>query len=286
VPAWSQKVILGTIISDVAIVYSAPDFDARPIAQLKKGQKIRVINKRQNIAFFKIQLPNKKTGYVLDIDVHFIGKTPLPKGPLSPQEEDVIDSSTDPFLDAESFQDSTKSEEEMPGINYEWERLLGVRNHFIAFREKTMGRDRRNNLSALGLVWRGPDWVDFAAYTDLGISVTTKPPDYYEKELGYTPSGYAAWGYLLFTTASALSPRAQMVYGFGPFLRVSSWRLLANTHQGVQAFDAVDVKLGGMGSWGVAYRFKPFAIRADFQFWWEVSQYSSLALAIEIPYPK
>jgi len=283
----SKKIVFGTIISDSATVYDAPDFDAKPIAKLKKGQKIKVINKRHNLAFFKIELPNKKSGFLLDIDVNFQGKTPPPQGPLSPQVEDVVDSRVeDPFIDADSFEDSAKSDREMPGTSYEWERLIGVRSHYISFREKTMGRDRRDDLTAVGLVWRGPDWVNFAAYTDLGLSISNHPPDYYEKQLGYSPLGYAAWGYFIFTTASALSPRAQMIYGFGPFLRMSSWKLRANTNQGTQTFDAVDMKLGGLGSWGFAYRFKSLALRADFQFWWETTQYSSLALAIEVPFPK
>lgn len=283
---WGKRVTQGTIISGSALIYQAPDFDAEPIAQLKKGQKVRVINRRYNMAFFKVELPSKKIGYVLDLDIDFEGKAPLPPGPLLDSDPSKDSQILDPFLDASSYQGGPDASQNGHNENFEWERLFGLRNHLLSYREKTMGRERRENISAFGLVWRGPDWIDFAAYTDLGLSFTTQAPDFYTQSLGYKPSGFNSWGYMLFMTSSALSSRSQMVYGFGPFLRTSSWKLTANTVDGVRQFDVTDMKLGGMGSWGVAYRLKSFAVRADFQFWWETSQYTSLAIAVEVPFPK
>jgi len=284
-PALAKKVIAGRVITDVALVYTQPDFDSEPIAHLKKGAKLKVINKRYNVAFFKVELPTKKVGYMLDIDIAFAGKKEIPKGPLNDDQDDrgTID---DLFLDAESYQKGSDSSSETNPNNFDWERLIGIRNHFISYREKTMGRERRSDLSSLGLVWRGPDWFDFASYTDAGLSLTTQAPDFYQSVLGTAPRGFIGWGYMLLMTSTALNSRTQMVYGFGPFLRGSSFQIAANTSSGVRNYDATDLKLGGMGSWGFAYRFKPFAIRADFQFWWEASQYTSLSLSIEVPFPK
>jgi hypothetical protein len=309
------KAVKGQIVTQGAILYEEPHFDSEPLVFLKKGTQVRVINKRLNLAFFKVQLPTKKKGYVVDLDVEFKGKKPPPRGPLFEKGQDSLDGeNSDPFLDESQFQlgssspsdsnsnsnshsdsdsDSSSSSDSdfdsdsffsrTGGIPYEDEKLFGFRYYFMSYSEKTMGRHRRDDLSAWGFSWRGPDWVDFVSYVDTGFLFSSQPPSYYEKVLGFRPEGFVAWGYFNFMTSSALSERLQVVYGFGPFFRGSSWELQAQHSERVKTYQAIDVKIGGLASWGLAYRFKHVALRLDLQFWFEQVQYTSLGLGLEFP---
>lgn len=280
---WAQgrpPVVKARVVTEGAMVYEAPSFDSEPLARLARDTQVLLINRREGLAFFRIRLADRRVGYITDLDVEFEGKRP-PEG--APSQQSVSPPPSDPFLDAAEYE-SGASELDSHNQSFEWERLVGIRSSWIAFKERTMGSEPRSDLQTLGVVWRGPGWIDFAAYADLGFLLTTQAPSYYGKTLGEDPRGWSGWTYLLFSTSSQLSSRAQMVYGFGPFLRTSQWRITAQSGSGPRSYDALDVKIGGMGSWGVAYRFKPFALRGDFQYWWEATQYSSLSLALEIPF--
>lgn len=269
-PVWGQRVV-ATVVTDNAQVYSEPSFDADVIAELEKGIKLPLINKRLGLAFFKIQLPDKQIGYIVDLDVEFKGKKPPPR---------LKDEGEDPFLGSENFDPGASFDAQDKQSNFEWQKLVGLRTHYFAFKERTMGRERRDDFAAWGMVWRGPNLIDFMSYADVGFTLSGKAPGYYSVASGVDSiSGFNSWFYAIFSSASSISKRLQMVYGFGPFIRASMWDL--STSQ--RSYDIVDLRMGGVGSWGVAYHLPWLAIRIDFQYWVEKSQYSSMALSWEIP---
>lgn len=269
--AQAQKKVMALVVTDNAQVYSQPSFDADVVAELEKGIKLPLINKRLGLAFFKVQLPDKQIGYVVDLDVEFEGKKPPPKFKLAEQ---------DPFLESENFEEGSILNQLDQQTRYEWQKLMGLRTHYFAFKEYTMGRERRADFSTWGLVWRGPQWLDFISYADIGFAVSGEAPAYYTTQLqNHNINGFNSWIYAVFSNSNSMSKRLQMVYGFGPFVRASQWELPSRQ----RSYKAIDVRMGGLGSWGLAYHFPWMAWRLDFQYWIEKSQYSSVSFSWEVP---
>lgn len=274
------QVVQGEIVTEGAIFYSAPHFDSEVLSYLKKGTPVLVSNQRRGLAFFRVRLPNKKIGFVVDIDINFPGKKP-PEG--------VIESSqtfSDPFLDSSEFEKSMESSqiEEHKFIETDWEKRFGLRASSVAYKEKTMGREWRSDLSGFGFYLRGPELWNLAAYLDVGSTFSFQAPVYYERVLGFPAQGAMNWTYVSFSTTSALTPRFHLIYGFGPFLRLSYWDIEAQVLSQKQSYSALDIKFGALVSWGLVYRLQKLGFRFDFQYFWEASSYPQLSMGLEWPF--
>ncbi len=302
------------IVVDAATVYAEPHFDAEPVATLAKGRSVWVINKLQNMGFFLIRWGTapEERGFVTDLDIDFPGKMLPPSGPFK---EDELSETTDPFLDSlegegeEPTQLSAKKEqaasttspkskglkktaskknalqggsfdrEDATAWSEEERRLWGLRLHSLNYQEKILGGTRREVLSALGFSWQGPGWLDWLGFVDLGLLVSPKAPRFWKEKLGHEPQGALFLAHAFVATSMSLSPRWSWHYGFGPLWKAQWWDLEAQTSSGVKEYPGAFQLVMGAGTLaGVAWNHHGGALRLDWQFWWEKTQYSSLSL--------
>ncbi len=292
--------VRANVFNDQAIVYKEPHFDADVVTSLKAGKKCILSKKLYNQAFYKIKWSKNKIGYIADTDVDFknhwrhqssqknsldenLNKNQKSKNQELGQALDTEaeqEGAADPFRNAEEFEGGADQSQS----NYEWKRFLGFESSWVAFKEKTMGKELREDHNYFGLRWRGPEVVSWLSYVDTGFKYLGKAPQYYEKYLGYPASGYSFLAHFAMATSSSMGKKTQFFYGFGPFLRYSQWNVSQLVNSVEKSYQLTDVKMGAMVLFGLAYFFDPISIRGDFQFHWESTTYSSFALGLEWPY--
>ncbi|MCS6838556.1 MAG: hypothetical protein NZ480_06880 [Bdellovibrionaceae bacterium] len=278
------KPVMGTIITPETAVYEEPSFDSIVIESVQEKTKVFVWPKLLNHAFFRIKLPNGVIGYVTDLDIDFPGKPPIPKGPFA--KNPVNNNPLDPLevtnpSNADQFGMNNSSQE---SETYEYSQLVGLRYFLIPYKEKTMQKERRSDLTAVALNFRGENWIDWAGFVDMGLLFSLGYPRHYREILGFEPrGGLLFWGYFLISTSSSISKKSQFNYGFGPFLKFQQLYIESKTTNNLPKFyEATDVKGGGTALFGISYRWRRLSFRFDWQYFWEVTQYSTLSGGIEL----
>ena len=246
-PAKSPK---GTVLNDGAIVYQAPSFDAPVLGYLKAGNSYFISTKLFEGAFYKILVKKVVMGYIADTDISTDRKTVKAMNEQRTQEKKEFEAETagpqKPF-----------SMSQFGG--------LGFRN--LSYRERTMGGMKKANVPLIGMTLFGPGMIGLE--TQFNLLMSSGAPDYYEKITGKQSSGFLLITDLTFETVFPQSPNVMTNIGFGPMLRYNKY----NVQIGTQPYSLEDAAVGFVIGCGGAVRMGKVALRADFKYHHEATQY-------------
>ncbi len=244
----------GTVTAEETYVYLNPDFDAQIIATIYRGDTFDMSNKPQG-PFYKIRLKDKRLGWVSSIDikqgiVEVKAKKTERKGPLESHKEEV------------------KAQQ-----NFGLQRYQGFFVQSHDWKEKTLGKTRKDRLSFYGWNWTGFDTlVEGPFYIDTRVLFTFEVPDYYKKVTGLSASGWIVKAQTAFTSSNPIGENLLYHYGLGLTSTFSHFEasVLKN---GVKTKSSLeDLTVGAVIPIGLSYRVGSFSLQAFFQYYMEKTQ--------------
>lgn len=268
--------------TDSAIVYDQPSFDGSSISYLPAGQRVRISTRTYGTdvgLFYMIRLPNKKVGYIADIDVHPI-KSKNKKSKKHADEDTEADSS-DQKSNEEDAKDQAKEEakkqkeeevkkaKEAKKQREEEQDEEEQRRHpkepmmykpwigpYVAswgFKEKISGVKAEDRILVYGLKYTTPKLLT-GTLLDLNLGFHFGAPKYYDQLSVGKPSGY-----IMFLDAEFLSPMIMAedsfgYFGIGPLINYTSIRVKSI---GGAPVDSNDLRLGAALTLGYSHRLGP-----------------------------
>lgn len=194
------------------MVYSRPDFDADVLANLRRGDRVRVSSGTlgEYAKFHKVAA-GAVIGWIADIDVQVDGaakkrdhKRGAKKTAKAPREREKK-----PFVD-----------ESLPIF---FTKYIGVLVGISEFEESISGVDAHETLLVYGLKFTGPDILLTGPVIDFNLALHYGAPGYYTPLSSTKPSGF-----ILQTDALLLYPffnrdKAMITFGLGPLLKFSTF---------------------------------------------------------------
>jgi hypothetical protein len=261
---------IGTVISEEAFIYLNSDFDAPVIATLKRGESFQMSNKPVG-PFYKIRMKNNQLGWVSSIDVK-AGKVDL-KSEIRKEKEDrnkPLDSHVD---------------EQKALKTYAILRHQGFFVQSSDWKEKTLGKTRKDNLLFYGWNWTGFNTlVDGPFYLDSRLMATFGAPGYYKKVTGVAAEGFILRAQASFVSANPIGENCLFHYGFGAsttYSRIKAGVLEAGVKN---SFTMEDLNMGIVIPMGLSYRIGPVSTQFFFQYYIEKTQTVGLSLGINWAY--
>lgn len=264
----------GQVVSASAAVYKNPDFDSPVIAHLKPGS-IWMVSKKIYGAFYQIRLPRNRLAYVTDGDVR----------PLTQVKAAMAAAAAAKDRQAEKEQGREGShlapdgkaarrrkafvDQDFQGVSF-----LGLR-----YREETMGLRPTDNILLVGFKATGDDVVVEGVPTELNVQLAPSVPRYYEQATGRSTEGFLFYLDTMILNTSAHGLDTMTFFGFGPFFRFSKFGVTLPVNGTDEFYSLEDMGLGLKLNYGISRRFGNFALRLDFQYYWEKQQYYGLCLS-------
>lgn len=256
---------MGQVVNDGSLVYKNADFDSPVITRLRRGGQY-LISTQVFGPFYKIKVKDGLFGYIADTDIRPV---------LSAEEKQKLEEEARARLEAQK-EARRKSVEE--------ERYRGFTLAQINYREATMGFRPTDSMTFYGLKFSGPDLAAEGSYTDANLLFHFGAPKYYQEATSRAADGYAMILNFLYQIPSPQGKNTMLVYGFGPMVKYSKWSVALPNGTGEDPFELTDIAVGAVFNLGITHRFDHFALRGEFQFYWEDMQYTGLALAVQLPF--
>lgn len=251
-----------------AAVYQYPNFDSKILDYLKAGTKVLAsLKSRQGIggfgAFYKVKLPNKKVGWMTDVDI-------LPKYKAKPGIKDPAKEVNPDFEDAKSIMENAGRE---PAY---FEKYVGAQVGMVQFAEKFEGRTLSSDVLTFGLRGRGPGLLFDGPPLDASLSFSIEAPSYYDEFASGEATGFFVMGDLLFPFPFITDDNFSLTLGVGPMFAYTRFNVPVRTSE----FDSQDLRLGFVGSLGVQYRIKKISLMLDAKYNYETVQYFSATFGL------
>lgn len=243
-----------------ATVYQSPDFDSKVVVVLPPGLKVssshRTFPGKGGLGlFYRVAYEKTKTGYVADTELipEFKRKGKRPeKNPV--------------FDDVESMRERALSGQE-PIYN---SRYMGVMAGVWNFTEKFHGRRVSSQDTLYGVRLSGPGVLSEVLPIDLNILFSPKVPSYYGLLSRSAPSGFYMDVELSFLFPLAEENHYMLYGGLGINTIYTKFRL--EVEPGV-FLDTQEVRVGGVGTAGLALRFGKWMLRGDARYYYETTSY-------------
>lgn len=257
----------GTVTADETFVYLNPDFDAQIIATLYRGDTFDMSNKPQG-PFYKVRLKDKRLGWVSSIDI---------KPGVVEVTEKKVERKAPPL---ESHTDEVNAKN-----NFGYQRYQGFFVQALDWKEKTLGKTRKDRLNFYGWNWTGFDTlVEGPFYIDTRVLFTFEVPDYYKKVTGFGASGWVVKAQTSFTSANPIGENFLYHYGMGLTSTFSHFEasVLKNGTRTKSSLD--DLTVGAVIPIGISYRLGLFSLQAFFQYYLEKTQTTGASLGFNWRY--
>ena len=246
---------MGVVISHEAAVYSKPDFDSEVVGGLQENQKVPMSTRRfqsgdQFGSFFRVRLPNGKTGYVADNDIQ--------PAKLKKKMDDEMETNQD-------------------GESLYFKKMVGGSLAQVNYSEMFQDKASRAQTTVFGFRLTGPDVIGDSPPIDFNVMVGIKPPGYYD-----TMSGGKASGFFLLGDIGLIFPlvdwtKSMLNFGVGLMWTYTNFKVpIAN-----KSYDSSEFRMGIDLSFGGAYRINDLVIRGDIKYFIEKTQYTGLMLSLQ-----
>jgi hypothetical protein len=263
-----NKVYKGKVLTESALVYKAADFDSAVLGTVSAGVEYE-ISRRAFGPFHRIRI-GKKIGYIADNDIQPIGFS--------------FENAASGNAGGKSKK-ADKKEPEKRKRSFALSRYVGPAFASINFTESTMGRKLSESEIFYGLKMSGTDvLVSGDATTEINLMFYYGAPGYYERFTGQAATGWNFLSDFQFHTVSTLSPIMLGFYGFGPMFRFSKFELAVKDGAVVNRYMASEMILGAAFSGGIAIRLGSVALRSEFKYYWEKTQYSGINAALQFEF--
>ena len=261
---------LGTVLSDETMIYVNADFDAQVMATAKRGETFQMSNKPVG-PFYKVRLKDNRYGWISSVDIK-PGKVDT-KAEIKKEKE----------ISQRPLESHTEEKNAFNNFG-----ILSYQGFFVQssdWKEKTLGKTRKDNLLFYGWNWTGFDTlIKGPFYLDTRIMATFKAPEYYKKVTGVDASGFILRAQTAFVSANPVGENFLFHYGLGATITYSQIRagiLEAGTKK---SFVMDDLNLGVVLPLGFSYRFGLVSTQAFFQYYLEKTQTTGLSLGFNWNY--
>ncbi len=257
---------MGTVVVEEAFIYLSPDFDATVIATAKRGETFPMSSKTQG-PFYKVKLKDQRLGWISSVDIKS-GKVNTPAG--------VKKEKVEKNKPLESHTAEKKANNIFAILRYQ-----GFFAQFVDWKEKTLGKTRKDNLLFYGWNWTGFDTlVEGPFYIDSRIMATFQAPDYYKKVTSIEAKGWILKAQVSFVSANPLGDNFLFHYGFGAsstFSHFETGILEAGTKK---SYSMDDVGIGVVIPIGFSYRVGSFSTQIFYQYYVEKTPHSGYSLGL------
>lgn len=274
--------LAATIVTDGALVFSAPNVDASILAQLPEGRKVRVsksVVPGGDESFRRIRVGNK-IGYITIYDVNIEADEPVQDEP-NPRKQQ---GRKNPRAAKEkAAKDRKKRLNAMKPRRKELmylTKFVGLLFGSSEFKEGINGVDSSTTFEIYGMKLTGPGVLIDGPVIDFNLILHYGAPSYYNSLAAAKPTGF-----VLFTDALAILPFTQktdsMIYGgIGPLLVYSQFNVLnAGRNQ-----DLSQLNLGASFMLGGGLRFDKVATKLEAKYFIEKQSYKQILGSVQMEF--
>lgn len=286
---------LAIVKVDSAMVYDAPSFDGAVISYLPAGQKIRVSLKTfaSDLGqFYKTVLPNKKIGYITDIDVQTIKSKKKPTKKTSEDDEKDDEARNEARNEAqeraeekkqkaleareeraEAARDRERDANRPPVAMTEW---IGPYIASWGLKEKISGIKAEERITVFGAKYTSPKLLP-GTILDLNLGFSFGAPSYYEQISTAKPKGYIVLIDAEFLSPMVVAPNSFGYFGLGPLINYTAVRITsANTPT-----DSNDLRMGLALTLGYSHRLGPVLGKLEGKYIIEKTQQVVFVLSVQ-----
>ncbi len=290
---------LAIVKVDSAMVYDVPSFDGAVISYLPAGQKIRVSLKTFATdlgQFYKTVLPNKKVGYITDIDVQPIKSKKKSSKKAADDDSDDNDDNDDAAKDARDAKEEDIKEKKEKAVEAREEREEAARDRerdanrlpvalsdwvgpYIAswgLKEKISGIKAEERITVFGAKYTSAKLLP-GTILDLNLGFSFGAPSYYEQLSTAKPKGYIVLIDAEFLSPMIVAPNSFGYFGLGPLINYTSIRITSvNTPT-----DSNDLRLGLALTLGYSHRLGPVLGKLEGKYIIEKTQQTVFVLSVQ-----
>lgn len=265
----SSSGVVGVVRTEGALVYSKPNFDAKIIATLKAGQRVRVTRGTTgDVAQFHKVRVGKRIGYIVDIDISVPGARSQQRSQKNVKAKAKAKAKTPPVRNPE------KKRDELPIY---FTRYVGVLLGQVQFKEDISGVDAEEDLMTYGLKITGPDVFFDGPVMDVNLALHYGAPSYYDSLSATKPSGF-----VLFSDALLVLP---LTHGHNSMFYISGGPLLVFSRflvtRDARPMTLTALHLGASFAAGGAVRFRGISLRGEVKQMVEKQSYRSFQLSVQ-----
>lgn len=266
--AQTQK---ATVTGANAAIYRSPDFSSPVLGRVKAGSQYIISTKTFGL-FYQIKIRPGLTGYIAESDLS-IANRPMNKKPEAKPKNETI---------AKKPEDKSHLEQRR---TFKMTNFWGVSFGLLRYREDTMGMKPTDNLAMLGINMSGPNIVIDGYPTAFNFMISLAPPKYYGDATGDSVSGFMINTNFLLQYLFPSSRNTMSFFGFGPMFKYSRWSVVgwaprASDGAVLRANQNLDdMALGVVFNAGFSLRMNNFALRTEFDYYWEKMQYYGINLS-------
>jgi hypothetical protein len=265
----------GIIVSDEAYIFVEASFEAKVLAVRPKGEKLQMSTRKKN-GFYRVKMFNGQLGWASEADVQ-------PTQKISSQDmKSLEEANRNPFpkkgeIIEEPSAHSMKS--------FATSRYWGLFLQNQGYREKTLGKTRKADLSYLGFNLTGFDTLmDGPFYLDTRIMMAFSAPEYYKKLTGESVSGFSLKAQTAFVSASPYGDSVLFHYGFGISTTLSQFRASLPEGAGRKSYTLEDLTVGLVIPVGFSFKLGPTNTQILYQYYHEKVTSSGISLGLSLFY--
>lgn len=247
------------VITDGAIVYRQPDFDAKVLGYFRAGQRVDISSKKFATAFFRVRFRQGVIGYIADVDV----EGGISKAPDKPEDKSKAEQTR-----------KKASERNKPMIA---KTFLGIMGGYTAYSEIINKVEYKDNLPTYGGKLSFP--FDNSFVMDFNAVMSLSAPKFYRDLSSIAPKGYmaifsAVLNYPLFDFADR---RGVLYMGGGPGVMMTSYMIEVSGSK----LDISEIRMGGVFNLGLAFDLGGAVFKLEPKYYIEKASYNSIDIALQ-----
>ena len=269
-----QKANRAKILTEGALVYEKADYDSSVLGTLKAHQ-IYEVSQKSFAGFHRIRVGNK-IGYIDQSDLQPLNFTFESEAKANKVSQKSKKSKN------KKLQEAQAPRRKRP---FALSRFVGPAIASVNFTENTMGSKLSEAETFYGVKLSGTDiLIEGDINTEINLMFHSGAPGYYETYTGQAGSGWTFLTDFQLQNVSTLSPIAIGIFGFGPMFRFSKFDVALRDAGVTTAYAATDMVLGVAFSLGLGVRLGTVALRSEYKYYWEKTQYSGLTAALQFDF--
>lgn len=242
-----------------AAVYQFPNFDSPVLEYLRAGSKVMASMKPKTGiggfgAFYRVRLPNKKLGWMADVDL-------LPQFKDDPNRQKQTSNP-----EYEELKEQAKMANREPIY---FEKYLGPGMGMVQFTEKFDGGELSSDVTMFGFRSMGPGVLFDGPPLDFSLMFSIEAPDHYTKFANGPATGFFLISDVLMPFPIIEGRTGMLTIGLGPMLTYTNFQVAVRN----SSFDSQEIRIGLVAGTGYMHRFSSFAIRLDAKYYYERTAY-------------
>lgn len=254
----------GSVVTEGAIVYKGPSFDAPILGYFSAGKKVSLSNKLFG-AFYKVRFNQGVIGYISDIDVR----------------------PDNAKAGADSFFPGSNNEEKDKDRPFFGSTHIGLTYAMVGFEDTVGGFTGNSQTNFIGGVLTTPfSFFDGSTLLSMNVLYSLEVPQFYSKISQNAPEGFVILGdvSLLYPIASFLNRKLTAFVGAGLAFGYTDVDLVQEIGGGPKLVPVASAKVGGVFAGGLVYKFSSFALRFEPKYYYEENAYLGITSSLSFQF--